>query len=291
MPRRRSSKDNDEEEWERFINSNVGLRKVKKVKLKLKKDTYVEKIERNVNIKAKEEIRVLKEEVETSIKRISDLERNIEIIENDIKKNTERLDVIDSEKNKITIQATKIVNEELLVEGDIKEMEAKLLRKKETLAELKKKRIEKEEEISSRNEMTLNLKENQVNGKQEIESIRKKIAELKEDIHSIVNGNKINCSQSKTNDVIALLDQQIAKKKEGLECPVCYNLVSPPIYSCPKYHLICHDCKPKLYRCGECRKPYKDNMSHRFAESAWEELRDLEKTREEHLKKMRGASR
>jgi len=254
-----------------------------RLKKKLKMDTYVEKIARNVNIKAKEEFSAMKEEVETSTKRISDLERNIEIIENDIKKNTDRLYAIDSETNKIAIEAMKIFNEELSVEGDIKEMEAELLRKKETLAELKKKRIEKKEAISSRNKMIHNLKENQVKSKQEIESIQKKIAELKEDISSIVNGKKSNCS--KTNDFIVFLDKQIAMKKEGLECPVCYHPVSPPIYGCSKFHLICHDCKPRIYVCAECREPYKGNIRHRYAESAWEELRDLEKTREEHLKK------
>ena len=47
--------------------------------------------------------------------------------------------------------------------------------------------------------------------------------------------------------------EKIAREKAGLECPVCLETSNIPIYTCPKQHLICSECRPKVIYCV-CQK-------------------------------------
>ena len=38
-----------------------------------------------------------------------------------------------------------------------------------------------------------------------------------------------------------------------LECPVCYDYITPPIKQCVKGHLVCSSCYQKLSNCPTCR--------------------------------------
>eukprot|EP00092_Neocalanus_flemingeri_P031587 GFUD01034303.1.p1 GENE.GFUD01034303.1~~GFUD01034303.1.p1 ORF type:complete len:248 (-),score=79.95 GFUD01034303.1:73-816(-) len=80
------------------------------------------------------------------------------------------------------------------------------------------------------------------------------------------------------------LKKQISQKTRELECPVCYQVCQPPILSCPEFHLVCGECWPRLRKCGECRAPYGGQKRHRYAERIHQELEELVRTREEHLK-------
>ena len=40
--------------------------------------------------------------------------------------------------------------------------------------------------------------------------------------------------------------EKITKEKADLECPVCLETADVPIYTCPKQHLICSVCRPKV---------------------------------------------
>ena len=46
-----------------------------------------------------------------------------------------------------------------------------------------------------------------------------------------------------SQDVISLLDDQIATRRKELECPVCLEEAAPPIYSCVAQHLVCAKCR------------------------------------------------
>ncbi|XP_044751694.1 uncharacterized protein LOC123311687 [Coccinella septempunctata] len=45
-----------------------------------------------------------------------------------------------------------------------------------------------------------------------------------------------------------------AKLLQELECPICYELMKPPIFICEKGHNICEVCCNKVDRCPVCRK-------------------------------------
>lgn len=40
-----------------------------------------------------------------------------------------------------------------------------------------------------------------------------------------------------------------------LECPVCYENITPPIYQCKEGHLVCNDCRKSCRKCPTCRGP------------------------------------
>lgn len=48
---------------------------------------------------------------------------------------------------------------------------------------------------------------------------------------------------------------------EMFDCPICENLMKPPIYMCQLGHSICKNCKPKLETCPTCRKPFGDSRN------------------------------
>ena len=40
---------------------------------------------------------------------------------------------------------------------------------------------------------------------------------------------------------------------KALECPVCFQMMIPPITLCSNGHNICNSCKPTLQNCPTCR--------------------------------------
>ena len=82
---------------------------------------------------------------------------------------------------------------------------------------------------------------------------------------------------------------KISSKEVELECPVCLELASAPIYMCLEQHLVCRGCRPKISSCPECRQPYTDGgdgdgyRRHRYAERAGEELLALCRERDNIL--------
>jgi hypothetical protein len=74
------------------------------------------------------------------------------------------------------------------------------------------------------------------------------------------------------------LVKSILSKKTLLECPVCYETASPPIHKCPKEHLICSKCLPKMdQKCPTCRIDILKGTDSifRLAEENYSELQKL----------------
>merc|ERR1712130_1069730 len=72
------------------------------------------------------------------------------------------------------------------------------------------------------------------------------------------------------------INKKIEAKESDLECPVCLEVSSAPIFSCDEQHIICSDCRPKVSICPECREPYPEKpRRHRYAEKAAKELEAL----------------
>jgi len=71
------------------------------------------------------------------------------------------------------------------------------------------------------------------------------------------------------------LEKQIVEKKVELECPICFKLCAPPIYTCQAQHLICIVCRPKLRQCPSCMEVFKGWSRHRYAERDHEKLVSL----------------
>ena len=76
--------------------------------------------------------------------------------------------------------------------------------------------------------------------------------------------------------VFELLTKQIQEKETQLECPVCYETASSPIFMCLNMHLVCFSCHPRLTKCPECRENYEVTpRRHRYAEKDADELQSM----------------
>ena len=53
------------------------------------------------------------------------------------------------------------------------------------------------------------------------------------------------------------LATEIEEKERDLECPVCFEVCTKPIFMCDLSHQICKQCRPKMKVCPQCREPYK----------------------------------
>ena len=46
--------------------------------------------------------------------------------------------------------------------------------------------------------------------------------------------------------LLEFINTKIEAKEKELECPVCFEVASAPIYMCEELHLICSSCRPKV---------------------------------------------
>ena len=47
-------------------------------------------------------------------------------------------------------------------------------------------------------------------------------------------------------ELLEYIDHQIEDKEKELECPVCLEVASVPIFMCDELHLLCSSCRPKV---------------------------------------------
>jgi len=106
-----------------------------------------------------------------------------------------------------------------------------------------------------------------------------------------VQKEKTDCgSESKSekhnflNQQLAFFDEQIDWIESHLECPVCLETASSPIYQCQESHLICDSCRPQVASCPECRITYKGpKQRNRYAENDSLRLGKIKKQKEQLL--------
>merc|ERR1712130_1098971 len=109
---------------------------------------------------------------------------------------------------------------------------------------------------------------------EEIGSLQARIDALSKDGTNM--SDAVNKAKLETQRFLQNINKKIEDKESDLECPVCLEVSSSPIFSCDEQHIICSDCRPKVSICPECREPYPDKpRRHRYAEKAAKELEAL----------------
>lgn len=129
----------------------------------------------------------------------------------------------------------------------------------------KKNKLEKfiEETMSERKETKRRLDK-------EIEEIKVRLKETE----------RTSKSEAQPESLMEFINDQIESKEKQLECPVCMEVASAPLFCCEDQHLICAECRPKVTTCPECRNPYPARpRRHRYLEEAAEELAKLKDKR------------
>ena len=77
--------------------------------------------------------------------------------------------------------------------------------------------------------------------------LEKEIKEIKARSKETQRTNKSESQSESLNLLVEYISGQIESKEEELECPVCLAVVFPPLFCCDDQHLICAECRPKVY--------------------------------------------
>ena len=100
--------------------------------------------------------------------------------------------------------------------------------------------------------------------------------------------NQRKTSKKYKTDVTLLeyLQSSLAEKEKDLECPVCLEPATAPIYMCGEMHMICLTCKPRLSQCPQCRSKVGfrgEVRRHRYAEKIAQEVERIKQQRDKIL--------
>ena len=85
----------------------------------------------------------------------------------------------------------------------------------------------------------------------------KHVEKAVKDVHhgsNIVGGCKkkvlkeVKIAKNPYQQLFDSIDKKIGVKERELECPVCLDIASVPIFMCDESHLICSSCYPKVGR-------------------------------------------
>ena len=214
------------------------------------------------------------------------------------------IDLIESNKEEMDALIAKmdqLVGERHVVDKTLAELEAQMREiqiSKDQLVEEKKEKERMMKDISREKARLRNyLLEKLTENKEKKRQLERDMEELRALITEHTRGASPFETQS---ECLKLLMEVIESKEKDLECPICFKLVSAPLFCCEEQHLICSECLPKasvrnlvdlllkydsknvreqlfqVSTCPECCKPYPaDPLRHRFAERLAEEVERL----------------
>eukprot|EP00092_Neocalanus_flemingeri_P037699 GFUD01041044.1.p1 GENE.GFUD01041044.1~~GFUD01041044.1.p1 ORF type:complete len:336 (+),score=116.25 GFUD01041044.1:66-1073(+) len=151
--------------------------------------------------------------------------------------------------------------------------------------ELERRRLVLESTMDEKSDLENGLNDEQV----EMDRKRQKLSSLEDEIVQVhgemqdtllLGGEDLARENEKHKLALKeFVNQSISKKEALLECPVCYQTASPPIYKCPMEHLLCKGCLPRVDgKCPTCRTELNNELTFRLAEEIWEELDKLKKS-------------
>ena len=136
------------------------------------------------------------------------------------------------------LEELKTTRAQLLVECEAKdEVMNKFTRKRKKLEEFITGQINKYKSETSQLEIEVkDLKMKQLNHNEE------EVYFSDEDKTS----NEVKTVKTPNLQLLDYIDQKIEAKEKELECPVCLEVASVPIFMCDELHLICSSCRPKV---------------------------------------------
>ena len=200
-----NSKDGEEEEEEAVI--------TKHARKKMKHEVEVKK----------KEMRSLKQKKEAAIDKTTKICSKLE----DVRK------VIDNEKG--NLEYFKGLEQSSMERADSFDRQIRELQKRKKKELLLKITIHKwvnasQAKISQKEEEEKSLKLKHEEAKEVVKKIEEEIVNLPS-------------APGPSQEVLDLINNQIDSKKADLECPVCFEECSPPIYTCQAQHPVCANCR------------------------------------------------
>merc|ERR1719412_2496809 len=113
-----------------------------------------------------------------------------------------------------------------------------------------------------------------------------RLGQEKEELVSRLDSVENKLRGNKQKDRLLNIHNQILRLQTNLECPICTETASSPIYQCKEGHLVCSVCVQKIARCPMCREDGPVNVRNRYAENDSNELGKLLAERDEIMSKL-----
>ena len=180
------------------------------------------KMRLEVDVK-KKEMRSLKQKKEAAV----DKERQICSKLEDVRRNID--------KEKVNLEYLKLEEKSSMKTVDYFDIQIRELQKT------------KEKELSLKIEIQKSAKASQakISQKEEEEkSLKLRHEEAQEEVKKVEEEIvKLPSAPGYSQEVLDLINNQIDSKKADLECPVCFEECSPPIYTCQAQHPVCASCR------------------------------------------------
>lgn len=214
--------------------------------------------------------------IDIKSKEMKDLLVNMSKVEDESCAQEKKVNAIDDEIDDLEARIAKMKVEKQCI-NDEKEIATCTLKKLDTTKVKLEKYIEME---------MVKAKDREVELKLEIDALKEESIGLRNrrDNERLDNAKYIDDPKQKLLDYLTI---SISEKEKDLECPVCLETATLPIYSCQENHLICSTCRPMVKLCPECRMEYgaeKVLRRHRYAEKTVFELERMKEEKEKVLK-------
>ena len=215
--------------------------KTVKVKEQTKKERKTTKTKSNTDAKSMEgrmeqikaqvhkETEKINEVCATKAKEIKTIIKSISEAEDDRCAKDLRRSRIDGELEDLHARLAHLVEEK-------QKMVTETLKNNKHIEKLHKKKMKLEKTIDVEMELYLeNKKAKQV----ALEEMELKLATMEEEEEMLEEASSGN------SRMVDFLQQAIKDKEKDLECPVCLETATSPIFSCPESHVICSECRPR----------------------------------------------
>merc|ERR1719410_1373285 len=113
-----------------------------------------------------------------------------------------------------------------------------------------------------------------------------RLGKEKDDLEARLDQVENKLRGNRRKERLLTIHNQILRLQTNLECPICVETASSPIYQCKEGHLICNVCVQKIARCPMCREDGPVNVRNRYAENDSNELGKLLAERDEIMSKL-----
>jgi len=225
-----------------------------------------------------EEIKNQLENVETQMSKNASRKEEIKVTYAE-----KRLTLLHEESN--TKEKRKVISSKCkIIDAEIKELQEKRC---QLICEDDNLKTELAKIVKDKGSIQNSLKKESKAKDDEKQSLNKNLKDLtqekamkEKEIEKVLNCDDISSANKKEggkeHPFLEFLTTTIDKMEKDLECPVCLEVATIPIFQCPDSHLVCSTCLPKIKACPECRVRYiRPVKRHRFAEKALVELQSF----------------
>ena len=159
-----------------------------------------------------------------------------------------RVEDAEEEKHSMLKQVAELDNEMQKIKDELAKMDE---RKGKLMKNMKGKDKKLNKSLKKKKQLE-DLIEAEVNeNKQARRELEKEIASLKAEIEALTKSkanpsNSVDKAKLENQRFLLNINKKIEAKESDLECPVCFEVSTTPIYSCNEQHIICSDCRPKV---------------------------------------------